>query len=96
MEVIKKLTISNKKGWHARPCARIVRLLTSHPDINVFIEKTGSITDRASGKNILELMKLGLDYGDTIAFIIQGKNKQKVMTLAKDLLNLIDQFVYDD
>ena len=80
--------VKNGKGWHARPCSRIVKLLKTYPKIAVFFEKLGCASIRASGDSIFELMKLGVNHGDEIAYILQGNNKSQMCSLSKDLIAL--------
>ena len=81
-------TVKNEKGWHARPCSRIVKLLRSYPQVAVFFEKLGCASIPASGNSIFELMKLGVNHGDEIAYILQGDNEFEMDLLIKKLLEL--------
>ena len=83
-----RFTIKNEKGWHARPCSRIVKLSKAYPRVTVFFEKLGCTSIRASGDSILELMKLGVNHGDEIAYTLQGENKFEMHLLIKKLLEL--------
>jgi len=80
--------VKNGKGWHARPCSRIVKLLKSYPKIVVFFEKLGCASIRASGNSIFELMKLGVNHGDEIAYTLKGNDKSRMCHLSEDLVAL--------
>ncbi len=94
--VKKRLVIKNKKGWHARPCAKIMRILSLHPNITVYFEKDDTPSECASGNSIFELMKLGLNCGDNVTFTLHGDNEEEINTLTKDLFKLFDQFSLDE
>ena len=94
--MIRTFTIKNKKGWHARPCSRIVKLLKSHPNVTVFFEKMGCVSKRASGKSIFELLQLGLNHGDKVCFILQGNNEFEMRSLSKKLLLLNKQIAKEE
>ena len=81
-------TVKNEKGWHARPCSRIVKLIKSYPNITVVLEKTNCASIGAAGNSIFEVMKLGVNYGDEIAYTLQGENKFEMHLLVKELLAL--------
>lgn len=88
LKITGRFTIKNGKGWHARPCSRIVKLLKSYPNVTVFFEKLNCLAGRASGNSIFELMKLGVNYDDEIGYTLQGENKSEMHALIKDLLIL--------
>lgn len=96
IKLTEKFIIKNKKGWHARPCSRVVRLLKSYPNVNVFFEQVGCASARASGSSIFELMKLGLNYGDEVSVILLGKKKIELKNLFKKLIELADRLAYEE
>ena len=89
-------TVKNKKGWHARPCSRIVRLFNSYPNISVLLEKVDCASIPASGNSIFELMKLGLNYGDNIRYTLHGPNDSEINILSEKLLDLNEQLAYEE
>lgn len=89
-------TVKNKKGWHARPCSRVVRLLKSHPNLSVVFEKLGCTCEPASGNSIFELMKLGLNHGDDVRYTLQGNDETEMHTLSENLLALNEQLAQEE
>ena len=88
LKLTRTFIVKNEKGWHARPCSRIVKLLKSYPKVTVFFEKLGCASLRASGDSIFELMKLGVNYGDKIAYTLQGNDKSQMYRLSQALVKL--------
>lgn len=79
-----KLTIKNKTGLHARPAAIFVETAKKFRS-NIIIEKTGK---RANAKNILQILALGVDYGDEVTLIIEGEDEKEA---EKELVNLLTE-----
>lgn len=77
-----KLTIKNKTGLHARPAAIFVETAKKFRS-NIIIEKAGK---SANAKNILQILALGVDYGDEITLIIEGEDEKEA---EKELVNLL-------
>lgn len=90
------ITVRNKKGWHARPCSRIVRLSKLHPEVTIFFEKLDCLSEHALGNSIFELMKLGVNYGDKIGYTLQGENESEVRNLLKEITDLNDLLVKEE
>lgn len=89
MTIVKKFTVRNVEGWHARPCAIISRIVVKYPKISVtFFHHESNTT--ASGASVFELMVLAVSCGDTITVTITGNNlKQinKLMDILKKIIN---------
>jgi phosphocarrier protein len=62
------VTLSNKRGLHARASARFVTLAAGLP-ASVEVEKDGS---KVTGTSIMGLMMLGAAIGDTITIRAEG------------------------
>ena len=77
-----KLTIKNKTGLHARPAAIFVETAKKFRS-NIIIEKAGK---SANAKNILQILALGVDYGDEITLLIEGDDEKEA---EKELVNLL-------
>ena len=88
--------VKNEKGWHARPCSRIVNLLKTYPDVAVFFKKTGCSSIPACGNSIFELMKLGLNHGDDVRYTLQGNDETEMHTLSENLLALNEQLAQEE
>ncbi|MCR5083906.1 MAG: HPr family phosphocarrier protein [Succinivibrionaceae bacterium] len=75
-------TISDPRGMHARPAGRLVRLLgqfSSSATINFGKE-------RAAGRNLLALMKLSLQCGDTFTIELEGPDEAAAAEAARRFL----------
>jgi len=68
MTVERAVTISNKRGLHARASAKFVTLASTQPAA-VEVEKDGS---RVAGTSIMGLMMLGAAMGDNVIISAQG------------------------
>lgn len=72
------LTVVNQRGLHARASAKFVGVVAQlPPGCSVRVAKDGN---EASGGSILGLMMLGAAKGDTIELIVEGDNREAVMT----------------
>jgi len=68
MMVERTVTITNKRGLHARASAKFVTLASSQP-ASVEVEKDGS---KVTGTSIMGLMMLGAAMGDNVIISAQG------------------------
>ena len=68
MMVERTVTITNKRGLHARASAKFVTLASSQP-ASVEVEKDGS---KVTGTSIMGLMMLGTAMGDNVIISAQG------------------------
>jgi phosphocarrier protein len=78
-----KVKIKNKTGLHARPAALFVETAKKFKsEVRVFKENKS-----ANAKNILQVLALGVDYGDEIILRISGEDEDKAL---KELVYLIE------
>ncbi|MCY0867655.1 MAG: HPr family phosphocarrier protein [Desulfurococcus sp.] len=77
-----KVTVVNKSGLHARPAARFVETARRFKS-EVIVVKGGK---SASAKNILQVLSLGVDYGDEIVLRVNGEDEDEALS---ELLNLL-------
>jgi len=68
MTVERTITITNKRGLHARASAKFVTLASTQPAA-VEVEKDGS---KVAGTSIMGLMMLGAAMGDNVIISAQG------------------------
>ena len=68
MTVARTVTITNKRGLHARASAKFVTLASSQPAA-VEVEKDGS---KVAGTSIMGLMMLGAAMGDNVIISAAG------------------------
>lgn len=68
-EVSRVVSITNKRGLHARASAKFVTLAATQPcEVQVLKDGAGSVT----GTSIMGLMMLGAGMGDTITISASG------------------------
>lgn len=79
---IVEVKLLNKSGLHARPAARFVQL-TSKFKSAIEVCKNGKCVN---AKNILQVLSLGVDFGDVIMLRINGEDEELA---CKEILNLL-------
>ena len=78
-----QLTIQNRKGLHARPNAKIVKLAESFSsDIKICYNELN-----VSAKSIMGILMLGARYGTTLIFSATGSDAQKALKEIEKLIN---------
>ncbi|MEL9991327.1 MAG: HPr family phosphocarrier protein [Thermoproteus sp.] len=80
---IGEFTLVNKAGLHARPATIFIKEMRKFKS-NVIIEKGDK---RANGKNLIEVLSLGADYGDRITIIVEGEDEEEAFKRIHDLIN---------
>ncbi len=73
--LIKKVTVLNKEGLHARPSATLVKSASKY-ESDFFIQMQGF---RVNGKSILGVMTLAAEYGAELELIVDGKDEEEAM-----------------
>jgi len=86
IEVTVKL--KNKSGLHARPAAVFVETAKKFKS-KITVSKEGTTAD---AKNILQLLALGIDYGDEIKIIADGEDEKDAINELKHLLEEVLPF----
>jgi len=81
IEVTVKL--KNKSGLHARPAAIFVETAKKFK-AKITVSKEGNTAD---AKNILQLLALGIDYGDEIKIIAEGEDEKDAIN---ELIHLLE------
>lgn len=78
-----KIKIKNKTGLHARPAAMFVETAKKFKsEVSVFKGNKS-----ANAKNILQVLALGVDYGDEIILKVSGEDEDKAL---KELVHLVE------
>ncbi|MBP5533969.1 MAG: HPr family phosphocarrier protein [Alphaproteobacteria bacterium] len=81
--LVEVLTISNKKGLHARAASLFVKQVEQY-DAKVWVEKDGQ---RVSGNSIMGLMMLAAAKGTQIKVLSTGNQAKEVSKSLSDLVN---------
>ena len=79
------LKIINKHGLHARPAVKFVQIASRFIS-SITICKNDKCVD---AKNILKVLSLGIDYGDTIILRIDGDDEDKALNQLVHLLQVV-------
>lgn len=81
MTIQRRVTITNRRGLHARASAKFVTLASAQP-VEVSVEKDGA--GSVTGTSIMGLMMLGAAMGDKITISASGDGAEAaVATLAE-------------
>ena len=86
-----KTSVSIERGLHARPCMRVVDVLTPYDNpVWVTKEKDGKLDKRyTDGKSIMQMMMLAAHFDTNIRFLFARKphqvSKQYVENFVRDL-----------
>ena len=83
MKIIRKVTVVNKLGLHARASAELVKLAGQYSSS---VELTSG-NQSADGKNIMGLMMLAATYGSEIHITTVGHDAQRAADAICDLFS---------
>ena len=83
MKIIRKVTVVNKLGLHARASAELVKLAGQYSSS---VELTYG-NQLADGKNIMGLMMLAATYGSEINITTMGQDAQRAADAICDLFS---------
>jgi len=82
MTVERIVTITNRRGLHARASAKFVTLASSQP-AEVEVEKDGS---KVAGTSIMGLMMLGAAMGDSVVISARGDGAETAVSALCELV----------
>lgn len=83
MSVDRRVTITNRRGLHARASAKFVTLAATQP-VEISVTKAGAGT--VTGTSIMGLMMLGAAMGDEITISAAGDGAEGAVTTLVDLV----------
>lgn len=88
------VTISNKKGLHARAAAKFVKTVALFENTTLYVTKTsgagvtpGGESAQVSGSSILGLMMLGAENGSTLRLRASGGQADQALDALKKLID---------
>jgi phosphocarrier protein HPr len=84
-----EITVENKLGLHARPCALLVKAATKYR-CDFFIEKDGM---RVNGKSIMGVMMLAAEINSRLTLIADGVDET---FLLKEVTNMFHEHFGED
>lgn len=79
----KSMKIQLKNGLEARPVAVLVQVASQH-ESTVYIESTGK---KVNAKSIMGMMSLGLNTGEEVNVIADGKDEEEAITSIEKFLS---------
>ena len=79
----KSMKIQLKNGLEARPVAALVQVASQH-ESSVYIESEGK---KVNAKSIMGMMSLGLDSGEEVTVIADGKDEEEAVANIEKFLS---------
>lgn len=79
----RSMEIQLKNGLEARPVAMLVQIASQH-ESTVYIETAGK---RVNAKSIMGMMSLGLNIGEKISVIADGKDEEEAVCSIEKFLS---------
>ena len=79
----KSMKIQLKNGLEARPVAVLVQVASQH-ESTVYIESEGK---KVNAKSIMGMMSLGLDSGEEVTVIADGKDEEEAVASIEKFLS---------
>ncbi len=79
---IRKFTVTNKLGIHARPAAQFVKT-ASQFSCEIQVEKDD---EQADGKSIMGLMMLAAGHGSVLSISTNGDDSEQALTALGELI----------
>jgi len=77
------IKVLNPAGLHARPATVFVQTARKFKS-TIFVYKNGKVAD---AKNILQILALGVDYGDFIEIVVDGEDEVEALN---ELIKIIE------
>ncbi|MEM1532773.1 MAG: HPr family phosphocarrier protein [Desulfurococcaceae archaeon] len=77
-----EVAIANKSGLHARPAVRFVQLASKFKSLITICKGSKCV----NAKNILQVLSLGVDFGDNIVLKVSGDDEDAALNQLIDLL----------
>lgn len=78
----KSMKVQLKNGLEARPVAVLVQVANQH-ESSVYIETTGK---KVNAKSIMGMMSLGLNNGEEVTVIADGKDEEEAISSIENFL----------
>ena len=79
--ISEELTVTNKLGLHARPCALLSKTANLFSS-SILLTHKDRVVD---AKSILGLMTMAMPYNSTVTLTIEGSDEEKAMLSIREL-----------
>ncbi|HDL10244.1 MAG TPA: HPr family phosphocarrier protein [Candidatus Omnitrophica bacterium] len=86
MKVKKKMQVKSRLGLHARPAAMFVETANRFLS-KIKVRKDDLVVD---GKSILNILMLGVEYGDEIEVEAEGQDANEAITALQEIVDKED------
>ncbi len=86
MKIKKKMQVKSRLGLHARPAAMFVETANRFLS-KIKVRKDDLVVD---GKSILNILMLGVEYGDEIEIEAEGQDANEAITALQEIVNKED------
>ncbi len=80
--IVKRVTVTNPEGLHARPAGKLVKLLSGVKS-SVTIKYKGK---EINAKSVLSVMALGINPGEEIEIIIEGEDAESALKIVEGVV----------
>ena len=80
--LIRKVTIKNRAGLHARPISKFVEVASNY-SASLTVRCNGQVVD---GKSIIQLMTLAAGYGTEIELVSDGSDSTELLESLENLI----------
>ncbi len=80
--IIRRVTVTNPEGLHARPAGRLVKLLSGVRSSVTIKYKDKEI----NAKSVLSVMALGIDPGEEVEVIIEGEDAEQAWKIVEGVI----------
>jgi phosphocarrier protein HPr len=81
--VVKKVTILNSMGLHARPAAQFVKVASKFKS-DVYLSKNNR---EVNGKSIMGVMMLAAEVGSELTITVDGRDQDRAIEALVELVN---------
>lgn len=85
--IIKKLTVRNKQGLHARPAALFVQIANKF-DARISLRRD---KEKVNGKSIMGVLMLGAHKGSQIVIEAEGQDAERAILELEKIVNCEDE-----
>ncbi len=80
--IVKRVTVTNPEGLHARPAGKLVKLLSGVKSSVIIKHKDREI----NAKSVLSVMALGINPGEEIEIIIEGEDAESALKIVEGVV----------
>ncbi len=87
MSLEMEIEITGRHGLHVRPCASLVKICNSVPNVSVKIRNTSENSPYVDGKSMIQVSTLRASCGQKLHFVIDGDNSTEMAERIEDFFS---------